>query len=121
MYNAICSECEAPCEVPFRPSGNKPVYCRKCFVKGGEIKGGPRNYDSYRDSRRESPKEPPRDYSKEQFEKLNNKLDKILKLLTPAISDSKKSQDQETDNTEKEETELVEAFKTKKFGKKRKE
>ena len=28
---ATCSECHARCEVPFRPNGKKPVYCRNCF------------------------------------------------------------------------------------------
>ena len=33
MFDAICDECKKPCEVPFRPSGDKPVYCRECFGK----------------------------------------------------------------------------------------
>ncbi len=31
MYDAICSSCGAATQVPFRPSGDKPVYCRDCF------------------------------------------------------------------------------------------
>ncbi len=31
MYQAICAECGQPTEVPFEPSGNKPVYCWNCF------------------------------------------------------------------------------------------
>ncbi len=30
-YNAICSECEAQCEVPFQPKADKPVFCSKCW------------------------------------------------------------------------------------------
>lgn len=33
MYAVICAECGAETEVPFRPSGDRPVYCRDCFSK----------------------------------------------------------------------------------------
>ncbi|MGM5483017.1 MAG: CxxC-x17-CxxC domain-containing protein [Nanobdellota archaeon] len=33
MHKAICSECKKECEVPFKPTGNKPVYCKECFEK----------------------------------------------------------------------------------------
>ena len=32
-YKATCSKCHAACEVPFRPNGKKPVFCRNCFVR----------------------------------------------------------------------------------------
>lgn len=31
MYPAVCSACGKETEVPFKPSGDKPVYCRECF------------------------------------------------------------------------------------------
>jgi len=31
MHKAVCDECHKTCEVPFRPSGDKPVYCSDCF------------------------------------------------------------------------------------------
>ena len=31
MFPAVCSACGKETEVPFRPSGEKPVYCRECF------------------------------------------------------------------------------------------
>ncbi|MBM7854827.1 CxxC-x17-CxxC domain-containing protein [Desulfohalotomaculum tongense] len=31
MYPAVCAQCGAETEVPFRPSGDRPVYCRDCF------------------------------------------------------------------------------------------
>ena len=33
MHKATCSECKKECEVPFKPSGDRPVYCRDCFSK----------------------------------------------------------------------------------------
>jgi len=33
MHKAICAECHKECEVPFKPTEGKPVYCRECFQK----------------------------------------------------------------------------------------
>jgi len=33
MHKAVCSECGKECEVPFKPSGDRPVYCKDCFMK----------------------------------------------------------------------------------------
>ncbi len=33
MFEAVCSECGDACEVPFKPSSGKPVYCSECFGK----------------------------------------------------------------------------------------
>ena len=31
MYPVVCSNCGVETEVPFKPSGDRPVYCRDCF------------------------------------------------------------------------------------------
>ncbi|MDT3700338.1 MAG: zinc-ribbon domain containing protein [Thermincola sp.] len=31
MHSAVCSACGCETQVPFKPSGDKPVYCRECF------------------------------------------------------------------------------------------
>ena len=33
MHKVICAECKKECEVPFKPSSDRPVYCRDCFAK----------------------------------------------------------------------------------------
>jgi CxxC-x17-CxxC domain-containing protein len=33
MHKAVCADCKKSCEVPFRPSGERPVYCKECFAK----------------------------------------------------------------------------------------
>jgi len=33
MYPVTCAQCGKQTEVPFQPRGDKPVYCRDCFVK----------------------------------------------------------------------------------------
>ena len=32
MHKATCAECGKECEVPFKPSGDRPVYCRECYA-----------------------------------------------------------------------------------------
>lgn len=33
LYTVNCSSCGAETQVPFKPTGIKPVYCRDCFQK----------------------------------------------------------------------------------------
>ncbi len=33
MHKAVCDDCKKECEVPFKPTECKPVYCRDCFQK----------------------------------------------------------------------------------------
>jgi len=33
MHKAVCSECGKECEVPFKPTEGKPVFCRDCYAK----------------------------------------------------------------------------------------
>lgn len=32
LYQAVCSDCQKRCEVPFKPSGDRPVYCPECWA-----------------------------------------------------------------------------------------
>ncbi len=31
MYPAVCASCGVETQVPFQPSGERPVYCRDCY------------------------------------------------------------------------------------------
>lgn len=33
MHAATCSDCGKECQVPFKPRGDKPVYCSDCYRK----------------------------------------------------------------------------------------
>ena len=33
MSKAVCAGCGKECEVPFKPDGTRPVYCRECYAK----------------------------------------------------------------------------------------
>jgi len=45
MFTATCSSCGQEAQVPFQPSGDKPVYCSACFQqRGGGARGGGGGY-----------------------------------------------------------------------------
>jgi len=33
MHKTTCADCGNECEVPFKPTEGRPVYCRDCFAK----------------------------------------------------------------------------------------
>ena len=65
MHDAICDKCGKECQVPFKPSGEKPVYCSDCFRKGENSNSESRDSNSY----------------KKEFDIINEKLDRILEAL----------------------------------------
>lgn len=47
LHKAICADCNKECEVPFRPSNDRPVYCKDCFSKR-KIPGSFKAKDDFR-------------------------------------------------------------------------
>jgi len=71
LFTVTCAKCGGPAEVPFRPRENKPVYCSDCFRKNGNYDTrGPGSFDS----RAANP-------SRSEWDKINEKLDKIMEAL----------------------------------------
>jgi CxxC-x17-CxxC domain-containing protein len=33
MHEVTCADCGKQTEVPFKPDGDRPVYCRECYQK----------------------------------------------------------------------------------------
>lgn len=33
MHDVTCADCGSETQVPFKPSGDRPVYCRDCYQK----------------------------------------------------------------------------------------
>ena len=90
MHDVTCDKCKKQCQVPFRPSGDKPVYCSDCFRKN-------ENSDSSFGSRnRGGPSQS--GMSSEQAKQINAKLDKILKVLQDLEIDTE--EDSEVDSDE---------------------
>jgi CxxC-x17-CxxC domain-containing protein len=50
MTQVVCSNCGKDTEVPFVPTGDRPVYCSDCFSQmgGGSSRGGSRGGGSRR-------------------------------------------------------------------------
>lgn len=71
MHDATCSKCGKACQVPFRPTGAKPVFCSECFRSDGNDRPAPRNFDRPQSS----------GASAEQMSQINAKLDRILAVL----------------------------------------
>ncbi|MFA7314772.1 MAG: CxxC-x17-CxxC domain-containing protein [Candidatus Magasanikbacteria bacterium] len=72
MFDATCDKCGNDCQVPFRPTSGKPVFCSDCFDKKG-------SRESSRDGGSRDSGE-----VMEQIKLLNNKFDKLLSILSPA-------------------------------------
>jgi len=66
MHSGVCDKCGKDCEVPFKPTQGKPLYCDDCFKDRSREAG----------SRSEFGKQ-----SNENLDQINKKLDKILKIL----------------------------------------
>lgn len=92
-FEAICAECGSQCLVPFRPTGSKPVLCKRCFEKGngGDKRPSFGDKRSFRDDRRaehpqtrtfyaDAPK-PQSASNSEQLARIESKLDLIMKRL----------------------------------------
>lgn len=84
MHDATCSECQKSCQVPFRPTGEKPVYCRDCFgSKGGRSdERAPRRDYGDRGARPSfGGSASGNDDIKRQIEGMNAKLDKLADAI----------------------------------------
>jgi CxxC-x17-CxxC domain-containing protein len=40
MHKATCTECKKECEVPFKPTEGKPVFCKECYFKKKNAEDG---------------------------------------------------------------------------------
>lgn len=83
MFKAVCGKCGKDCEVPFRPSGNRPVFCSQCF-ENSRNEGDSRNFSDRgpRPTYQPRPVES-RPQNNEQLGEINRKLDRIIDMLTP--------------------------------------
>ncbi len=44
MYPVVCAQCGKDAEVPFRPRGDRPVYCSDCYSQQRDSGGGGARY-----------------------------------------------------------------------------
>jgi CxxC-x17-CxxC domain-containing protein len=81
MHKATCSECNRACEVPFVPTGRKPILCSMCFKKDGDFSPKKFGASSYGDKPSYKPAYAGTDTTAAQLKIINTKLDAILKAL----------------------------------------
>lgn len=88
MHQAICAQCGKPCEVPFRPTDGKPVYCNVCFG-AKKSAGADRGGDRFRNTANTANAgKSAIDDVKKQLVILNVKMDRLIKAAE-AISGTK--------------------------------
>jgi CxxC-x17-CxxC domain-containing protein len=81
MFSAVCDKCGQDCQVPFQPTGEKPVYCSNCFEKTSGREGNRDFGGSSRKYEARDTKDYQQDNTRSEIEALNKKLDRILDLL----------------------------------------
>ena len=99
MHKVTCANCHKQCEVPFRPTGDKPVFCSDCFRKEGSS-----SFDSSSPNLRGNSSSS--GISQEQYKELNIKLDKILRVLE--MLEIEEEEEDEEDNEDDSEDEEIE-------------
>ena len=106
MHEATCDKCGKQCEVPFKPTGDKPVLCSDCFRKEG---GSSSNHSSRNNSSSSG-------ISQEQYKEINKKLDKILGILEMIEFEDEDSENEfeDEDDEDSEDEEAEEPKKAKK-------
>ncbi len=94
MSDVVCDECGKNCQVPFRPTEGKPIYCSDCFgdKKNNGSKGGGGSAPS-----------------REEFDRLNAKLDKILGILESAVVEEEEDGEEVVEIVEPVPAEAVES------------
>lgn len=104
LFHAICANCGKSCQVPFKPNGKKPVFCKECFDAGaaGDTVAPRQDRGDRQDARPVRQYEGPRkDFAsvarpqpapassgltleiKKELEGVNQKLAQLIELLAP--------------------------------------
>ena len=97
-FEAVCDSCGKLCEVPFKPTGEKPVYCNDCYKKinksNNDIYGNGNRSRSYDNQSPYHPSKPGKydkvepaagaqDYKQllEEVESIHSRLDEVVEFL----------------------------------------
>ena len=100
MFDATCDKCGKRFELPFKPTGERDVYCSECFKGDGNVPSAKNN-----------------NQCEEQMDILNKKMDKVIDLLTLILEKEPKKKAEK--KIEKEPKKKAEKKTTKKVIKKK--
>ncbi|MEA3322880.1 MAG: CxxC-x17-CxxC domain-containing protein [Patescibacteria group bacterium] len=56
VYNAVCASCDLEIQVPFKPDGNRPVFCKECFKDHQRVVAKSKKNDEQRIAEAKKPK-----------------------------------------------------------------
>ncbi len=134
LHKATCAQCGNTCEVPFRPTGERPVYCKDCFARmgGGMERDGDRRENRF-EKRELRPNDAPKSYGegsrgnvqgnddvKKELQAMNMKLDRLIKVIEEVVlgkvegrSGKEEKEEKEEDGGEKREVFVVKKAKKK--------
>ena len=82
MHQATCSNCGKDCEVPFKPTSGKPIFCSNCFDKSQN--DGPKKYGKERSDRKfksEDSRKRSFDYSNSSADNKGKENDQLKKEI----------------------------------------
>lgn len=97
MHQVICDQCGKSCEVPFKPTAGKPVYCNVCFEtqrEGGDNRRGggfvQKDFGGYKAPVRTEVEsgvaKADNSEIKKQLELLNGKMDRLISIIESIAS-----------------------------------
>lgn len=107
MFSAECANCHKTCNVPFKPNGEKPVFCSECFnkknaendrdgIRRKDDRGQRNDYSKpHRDerpARHDRPQSAPDSglgEIKRQLTAIESRLNRILDLINPPLPAAK--------------------------------
>ena len=89
-FDAVCSNCGKKCQVPFRPDGEKPVYCKDCFDMPRKAMTGKKKFSTSSATSFNAPASAGSSVAggksiadlTRQIAAMNTKIDTMLKILT---------------------------------------
>lgn len=96
FFDAECATCGDDCTVPFKPKAGRPIFCRNCMGKKDKPQFPREERNFSRDegkSFREDRQDRGFSISKEQYEELAGKVDKILKIVQGSQTYTVKKED----------------------------
>ena len=83
MHQAVCDQCGKSCELPFRPTSGKPVYCSSCFESKGKtgVRDDRFSKNKFSGQKTDFGSKGNNDELKKQLVILNEKMDQLIRAL----------------------------------------
>jgi CxxC-x17-CxxC domain-containing protein len=101
MHDATCGKCGKACQVPFRPTGERPIFCSTCFANGSgpaKFASEPRSAASIFVGHKEEGAGAGNTAKIEaRLKAIEDKLDALIEALTEDLDDEDEDEEGETE------------------------